>query len=65
MTDLGYPIIGDNKYFYKKESKNKNLMLHAYEIKFILNNKKYNFKASLPKYFRDFLIKNNLKQKNF
>ena len=40
-------------------------MLHAYEIKFILNNKKYNFKASLPKYFRDFLIKNNLKQKNF
>jgi len=65
MTDLGYPIIGDNKYFYKNESRNKYLMLHAYEIKFILNNKKYNFKASIPKYFMDFLIKNNFKQKNF
>ncbi len=65
LTDIGYPIVGDNKYFYKKQSKNINLMLHAYEIKFILNNKKYTFKASIPKYFRDFLIKNNLKQKNF
>ena len=65
MTDLGYPIIGDNKYFYNNDSRNKYLMLHAYEIKFILNNKKYNFKASIPKYFMDFLIKNNFKQKNF
>ena len=65
MTDLGYPIIGDNKYFLKKKAKNKYLMLHAYEIKFILNNKKYSFKASIPKYFMDFLIKNNLKQRNF
>ena len=65
LTDIGYPIVGDNKYFFKKQSKNKNLMLHAYEIKFMLNNKKYTFKASIPKYFKDFLIKNNLKQKNF
>ena len=65
LVDLGYPIIGDNKYFFKKNSKNKNLMLHAYEIRFILNSKKYNFKATLPLYFKDFLIKNNLKQKNF
>ena len=40
-------------------------MLHAYEIKFILNNKKYTFKANLPDYFKNFLIKNNFKQKDF
>ena len=40
-------------------------MLHAYEIKFILNNKKFTFKANIPDYFRNFLIKNNLKQKDF
>ena len=40
-------------------------MLHAYEIKFILNNKKYTFKAKIPDYFKNFLIKNNLKQKDF
>ena len=33
--------------------------------KFILNNKRYTFKASIPDYFRSFLIKNNLKQKDF
>jgi|TARA_B100000929_G_scaffold265332_1_gene232300 23S rRNA pseudouridine955/2504/2580 synthase len=65
LIDLGYPVVGDNKYFLKKQSKNKHLMLHAYEIKFILNNTKYNFKANIPVYFKDFLIKNNLKQKNF
>ena len=41
-------------------------MLHAYEIKFILNNKKYTFKANIPELFsKIFLIKNNLKQKDF
>ncbi len=40
-------------------------MLHAYEIKFILNNKKFVFKAKLPDYFLSFLIKNNLKKKDF
>ena len=65
LVDLGHPIVGDDKYFLKKQSKNKHLMLHAYQIKFILNNKKYNFKASVPLYFKDFLIKSNLKQKNF
>ena len=40
-------------------------MLHAYEIKFILNNKKYKFQADLPNYFKNFLVKNNLKEKDF
>ena len=65
MIDLGCPIVGDNKYYIKKKTKNKNLMLHAYKIKFILNNKKFSFKADLPEYFNSFLVKNNLKQKDF
>ena len=53
-------IVGDNKYFIQKKNNIKNLMLHAYEIKFIFNNKKYTFKAKLPNYFSEFLIKHNL-----
>ena len=40
-------------------------MLHAYELRFILNEKKYTFKAKIPDIFKKFLIKNNLKQKDF
>ena len=65
LIDLNCPIVGDKKYFINKTKKNNQLMLHAYEIKFILNNKKYTFKALLPNYFKNFLIKNNLKQKDF
>ena len=65
LVDLGCPIVGDTKYFTQKPRKKFQLMLHAYEIKFILNNKKYTFKANIPDYFRNFLIKNNLKQKDF
>ena len=35
-------------------------MLHAYEIKFMINNVKYNFKADLNKEFKDFINKKNL-----
>ena len=65
LTDLNCPIVGDTKYFINKPKKKIELMLHAYEIKFILNGKKYTFKANLPEYFKNFLIKNNLKQKDF
>ena len=65
LVDLNCPIVGDKKYFIDKPSKNNQLMLHAYEIKFILNKKKYQFRASLPDYFKNFLVKNNLKSKNF
>ena len=65
LTDLNCPIVGDTKYFINKPKKKVELMLHAYEIKFILNDKKYTFKANLPEYFKNFLIKNNLKQKDF
>ena len=65
LTDLNCPIIGDKKYFLQKPSKNNQLLLHAHEIRFILNNKKYTFKATIPEYFKNFLLKNNLKSKDF
>ena len=65
LVDIGCPIVGDTKYFIQKPVGKIQLMLHAYEIKFILNNKKFTFKANIPDYFRNFLIKNNLKQKDF
>ena len=60
MTKLGHPILGDEKYFTEKNKnkKIKNLMLHAYKIKFIINNIKYNFKADYNLNFQNFLTKN-------
>ncbi len=57
---IGNPIIGDNKYFLnnKKRVKVKNLMLHAYKIKFMINNVQYSFKAKYNNFFQDFLKKN-------
>ena len=37
--------------------KSKNLLLHAYKIKFMINNIQYNFKAEYNKDFVDFLKK--------
>ena len=62
MLILGNPIVGDNKYNLKDISlkKNKNLMLHAYKIKFYINNQKYHYKADLPNYFNQYLKKKRL-----
>jgi 23S rRNA pseudouridine955/2504/2580 synthase len=63
LYNIGNPIVGDDKYFInrradKTRSKSKNLMLHAYKIKFMINNVKYNFKAKYNLEFEDFLKKN-------
>jgi len=60
LLNIGCPIIGDDKYFLndRKRIKIKNLMLHAYKIKFMINNIQYNFKASYNNLFEDFLKKN-------
>ena len=60
LLNIGCPIIGDDKYFLndRKRLKIKNLMLHAYKIKFMINNIQYNFKAKYPSLFEDFLKKN-------
>jgi len=54
---IGHSILGDDKYISQNyiKSVNKNLMLHSYEIKFIINEKKYTFRASLPDYFKKML----------
>tara|TARA_B000000460_G_scaffold243719_1_gene212946 strand:+ start:128 stop:1042 length:915 start_codon:yes stop_codon:yes gene_type:complete len=51
---IGHPIYGDQKYKlnYSERSVNKNLMLHAYQIKFMINNKKFTYTALLPDYFK-------------
>ena len=60
---IGNSIYGDNKYSNKffKQSKNKNLMLHSYQIKFMINDKKYTYRASLPNYFNELLKVKRLK----
>jgi 23S rRNA pseudouridine955/2504/2580 synthase len=63
LYNIGNPIIGDDKYFINKRAdkiklKNSKLMLHAYKIKFMINNVKYNFKAKYEPDFEAFLKKN-------
>jgi len=60
LLKIGCPIVGDDKYFLndRKRIKTKNLMLHAYKIKFMINDIQYNFKAKYNNQFEDFLKKN-------
>tara|TARA_Y100000591_G_scaffold303924_1_gene300171 strand:+ start:119 stop:1012 length:894 start_codon:yes stop_codon:yes gene_type:complete len=58
LLNIGNPIVGDDKYFLNNRKKVKNLMLHAYKIKFMINNVQYNFKAKYNDIFEDFLKKN-------
>jgi len=60
LYNIGNPIIGDDKYFINRRAdkmkvKSKNLLLHAYKIKFMIKNIQYNFKAKYDKEFEDFL----------
>ncbi len=60
LYNIGHPIIGDDKYFLQRRAdkvkiKSKNLMLHAYKIKFMINNIQYNFKAEYNQDFEKFL----------
>ena len=54
---LGQPIFGDIKYKLSNSSRglNKNLMLHSYQIKFIIDGVKHTYTALLPDYFRKLL----------
>ena len=57
LSLIGHPIYGDFKYTFEKKfkTKYKELMLHSYEIKFIINKQKYTFKALLPNYFKELI----------
>ena len=54
---LGQPIFGDIKYKLSNTTKgqNKNLMLHSYQIKFIINDVRHTYTALLPYYFKKLL----------
>ena len=57
LFNIGHSIYGDKKYRSSISIKgiNKNLMLHSYQIKFMINDKKYTYKALLPDYFKKLL----------
>ena len=62
LYNIGNPIIGDDKYFINRRAdktkiKSKNLMLHAYKVKFMINDMQYNFKAKYNLNFEEFLKK--------
>jgi 23S rRNA pseudouridine955/2504/2580 synthase len=57
LYNAGCPIYGDQKYKFNNTDKaiNKNLMLHSYQIKFMIKDKKYTYTALLPDYFKKLL----------
>ncbi len=63
LSLIGHPIYGDDKYTFEKSlnTKNKELMLHSYKIQFIIDEKKYTFKALLPNYFKELIKTKRLK----
>ncbi len=63
LYSIGNPIYGDQKYKFNHITKgiNKNLMLHSYQIRFIINKKKHTYTALLPEYFRKLLTVKRLK----
>ncbi len=66
LYKIGHSIYGDKKYKSSLSVKgiNKNLMLHSYQIRFMINQKKYTFRALLPDYFKKLLITKRLNFSN-
>jgi 23S rRNA pseudouridine955/2504/2580 synthase len=67
LFNLGHSIYGDQKYRNNNSYKaiNKNLMLHSYQIKFMINDKRYTYTALLPDYFKKLLNTKRLKFLDF
>ena len=64
LYTIGQPIFGDTKYKLSNSNKgiNKNLMLHSYQIRFIINDIRHTYTALLPDYFKKLL---KVKRLNF
>ena len=64
---LGQPIFGDIKYRLPNSDRglNKNLMLHSYQIRFMINKTKHTYTALLPDYFRKLLKTKRLRFSDF
>ncbi len=62
LFEIGHSIYGDQKYrsINSEKGLNKNLMLHSYQIKFMINDKKYTYTALLPDYFKKLLVTKRL-----
>ena len=62
LTLINNPIVGDKKYIHSsiKKKSEKDLMLHAYSLKFYINDKKFFYKANPPKAFNRYLEKKKL-----
>ena len=63
LYNIGNPIVGDDKYFINRRPdkikiRNNNLLLHAYKIKFMINDTQYTFKAKYDIEIENFLKKN-------
>ena len=59
--NLGCPIIGDKKYNIFSKFKNEKLMLHAYSLRFSIEDQIFEFVADLPDHFLAFTKNNKLK----
>ena len=57
LFKIGHSIYGDKKYRSSMSTKgiNKELMLHSFQIRFMISNKKYTYRALLPNYFKNLL----------
>jgi 23S rRNA pseudouridine955/2504/2580 synthase len=66
LFEIGHSIYGDQKYrsINSEKGLNKNLMLHSYQIKFMINDKKYTYTALLPDYFKKLLTTKRLSFSN-
>ena len=66
LFEIGHSIYGDQKYrsINSEKGLNKNLMLHSYQIKFMINDKKYSYTALLPDYFKKLLATKRLSFSN-
>ena len=66
LYEIGNSIFGDKKYKISNSYRglNKNLMLHSYQIKFIINDIKHTYTALLPDYFKKLLKSKRLNFSN-
>jgi len=66
LFKIGHSIYGDQKYrsSFSDKGINKSLMLHSYQIKFMIKNKKYTYRALLPEYFTKLLKSKRLNYSN-
>ena len=63
LYSIRHCVLGDDKYhntIYKRNIKNQ-LMLHSYQVRFMIDKKKYTYKALLPEHFKKVLRIKKLK----